>query len=75
MTKVRRTKQVIDAIGCKYLSFFNGGGYWYFVYDTLDDPTVPPVYETHSVYTNRLGSLTLEQWVSEGKQLVDRVTM
>lgn len=59
--------QIIRKIGCPCLSLFRGDGYWYFVYD---DPA-QNVYETHSVYTQFLHDLTLDEWIKEGLSLVD----
>lgn len=47
----------------------NGNGYWYLIYD---DPE-QNIFETHSVYVNRMSELTLEQWIEEGRALLAKV--
>lgn len=58
--------QIIRKIGCPHLSLFAGKDYWYFVYDN----TKTGDYETHSVYTEYLHDLSLEEWIKEGKAFV-----
>lgn len=48
-------------------------GYWIFTYDSLDDDSLPSIYETHSVYTQYLGSMSLESWVSEGLDFLGQI--
>lgn len=71
MTTTKRVTvaAILKAIGCKYLSLYKGKGYYYFSYDNL-----PSAYETHSVDAMyALNRLTLEQWISEGRDFVTRM--
>jgi hypothetical protein len=62
-----KTATILKAIGCPNLSMYKGDGYWYFAYDT------DLKFETHSVYVCYLNQLTLEEWVSEGMELVNNM--
>lgn len=61
-------KQILNAIGCKHLSLYKGHGYYYFSYDDNNQQ-----YETHSVSVCALSHLSLDQWVAEGRELVERM--
>lgn len=58
------SRQILNVIGAKHLSLYQGKGYWYFVYDDPDRN----VFETHSVYAVRLKQLPFETWVREGEE-------
>jgi len=65
-----RTTTIIKALGSDKLTLYKGSGYFYFTYD---DPA-NNVYETHSVdAVCRLTDLTLDQWISEGKTLLNKI--
>jgi hypothetical protein len=68
--KTTSTKQVIKAIGNEHLSLYRGNGYWYFIYD---DIKATGRYDSLSVLTMRLGDLSLERWVEEGRELVAKM--
>lgn len=55
---------IIKAIGCPHLKLYDGGGYWYFVYDD------GARWHDQSVHVMRLHHLTLDQWIAEGKAAV-----
>ena len=63
MTRITAAR-VIAGVGNARLSLHNGGGYWYFVYDDGGD-----VYETRSVMVQRLGDMSLDAWIAEGRAL------
>lgn len=67
--KTTSTKQVIKAIGSKFLQLVDGNGYWYFIYDDVAKGR----YDTQSVMTMRLRDADLEFWVAEGKELVAKM--
>lgn len=71
MTDDKRTTSpaaIRKAIGSPHISGpFNGGGYWYLVYDDGD------VCESQSAWVYRMSSLTLAQWAAEGRELIQRV--
>jgi hypothetical protein len=52
------------------LALYKGTGYWYFVYDDLDANSI---YENQIVYVKYLSNMSVEQWVEEGKCLVNSV--
>lgn len=54
------------AIGSNYIKLFKGDGYWYFV---IDYPYCD-IYDTLSVYVNRLNDLSFDRWVEEGKDFI-----
>lgn len=66
--KAKSTKQVIKAIGSDKLSLYRGKDYWYWVYDDKTDR-----YDSLMVYVMRLGDLSLERWVEEGKAFVAKM--
>jgi hypothetical protein len=66
--KARSVAQVLNAIKCKNLQLYKGEGYWYFEYDDGDK-----VFDTHSVMTMYLSSMTVQQWVEEGTAFVKRM--
>lgn len=68
-TKVKSVKHVLKAIGSDKLQLVGGKGYWYFIYDDRAKGR----YDTASVYVCRLGHMTLEEWVAEGKEFVTRM--
>lgn len=49
------------------VTLVSGGNYWYFIYDAGD------VYETRSVLTPRLSDMSLETWISEGREFAGSV--
>ena len=61
------TKAILKAIDSPYLTLHKGDGYYYFIYYDLI------LWDTHSVYTNALNHLTLEQWVQDGKDFISRM--
>jgi hypothetical protein len=67
--KTFRSTDVTRAIGDPRLNLIGGNGYWYFVFD--DIPT--GLYDTHSVYVMRLRDMTLERWIEEGTDFVDKM--
>lgn len=68
MTKATSVKQIINKIGEPNLSLQKGEGYWYFVYD---DNGLN--FETYSVPTMYLNSVSLEDWVDEAKIFMAQV--
>lgn len=64
------SKQILTAIGCPHLTLIRvvGKGYWYFQYDDGKK------YDTQSVYVPRLNMMSLERWVEDGKELVEKFT-
>lgn len=66
MTNATSAAQIIKKIGCIDLTLVRGAGYWYFVYDDVANG----VYETKSVYCAYLNSMSLKEWVEEGKDFV-----
>jgi hypothetical protein len=69
MSNATSTKQVIKAIGSDKLELVAGKGYWYFIYDD----TKAGRYDTRSVYVMRLGHLSVEEWVKEGREFVAKM--
>lgn len=67
--KARTTAQVNKAVGCDKLVLLKGNGYLYFVYD---DPA-NNIYETESVYTCYLNSMTVAQWAEIGRDFVAKI--
>lgn len=63
--KARSARQIINKIGCPFLHLYQGEGYWYFEYDDGDK-----VFETKSVMVMYLNSMDIDQWVADGKALV-----
>ncbi|MFA5488820.1 MAG: hypothetical protein WC284_06325 [Candidimonas sp.] len=64
----RRTSQVLAALGNPpHLELVQGEGYWYFIFDDGD------FYETHSVTTYRLSHVSLDSWVAEGQEFLNKV--
>lgn len=63
-------KSIIKEINDPNLKLYRGEGYLYFVYDNPEKN----VYETESVYVNRLNELSLETWVSIGKEFVENIS-
>ena len=61
--------KIIKAVGNKYVSLHNGGGYWYFVYDNVE----AGLFETESVYTMYLNSMDVAKWVEIGKAFAAKV--
>ena len=61
---------ILGKIDCPHLNLHRDNGYWYFEFDALD--TVG-VYETHSVYTPRLCDMSVEAWVAEGREFVEKM--
>lgn len=57
---------ILKSVSCPHLHLFDGGGYWYFVYDDASRN----VWESRSVYVNRLRDMPIEQWTAEGRLLV-----
>ena len=53
------------------LELEKGDGYFYFVFDC--DCPGNQIWETHSIYVNNLNQLTLDQWIEEANQFVDKV--
>ena len=49
------------------LNLYTGKGYFYFVYDNGN-----PIYADHSVYCYRLNNMSLDQWVDEGNNFLER---
>lgn len=60
------SNQVIQKLKCPYLELVKGAGYWYFVYDDIQNN----IYETYSVYVYRLNQLGVDQWVEIGKEFL-----
>jgi len=60
-------KQIIKQIGNKYLELYKGEYYFYFVYSAGD------IYDTKSVYTATLDSLSMAEWVEEGNSFIMEV--
>jgi hypothetical protein len=60
-------KTILKRIDSPCLTLQKGDGYYYFVYDSGD------LWDTHSVYTNALNHMSLEQWVEDGKDFINRV--
>lgn len=69
MTQATNTRQIIKKIGCDKVELVRGDGYWYFAYDDVPNN----IWETESVMTMYLNSLTVEQWVEIGKAFVKTV--
>lgn len=69
MVTVRQVRKHLPA----YMDLIKGEGYWYFVIDTLDNESGKKVWETESVYTVYLNSLSLEEWASIGQSFYNRV--
>jgi outer membrane protein assembly factor BamE (lipoprotein component of BamABCDE complex) len=65
MANAINSPKILKKIGCPMLDLVNGKGYWYFVYDDVENN----IWETESVYTMYLNSLSVEQWVNIGKDL------
>lgn len=63
------SSEILRKIGCPQLKLYRcvGQGYWYFVFDALDDGGA---YESESVYVPRLNDMTYQQWVEIGVRLV-----
>lgn len=61
ITKYAKHRHVVD------LRLESGDGYWYFIYD---DPS-NNVFETYSVYTQRLNHLSRGAWESEVDHFVE----
>jgi hypothetical protein len=64
------TSVILKKIGNPNLALYKGTGYWYFVYDDLDANSI---YENQIVYVKYLSNMSVEQWVEEGKCLVNSV--
>ncbi|MAY05533.1 MAG: hypothetical protein CMB25_08080 [Euryarchaeota archaeon] len=60
-------KKIIKAIGNPYLNLYRGKGYQYFTY--YDGS----YYEDYSVYINRINDYSLDQWVAEGKDFLNKI--
>ena len=60
--------QIIKKIGNPHLNLYTGKGYFYFVYDNGN----PKYYADHSVYCYRLNHMSLDQWVDEGNNFLER---
>ena len=71
------TKAILRAIGCKHLNLIKvtGSAYFYFVYDrkVTEPGNHRTVYATELVYVPRLTSMTLAQWVEDGKAFVAKM--
>ena len=52
-------KRILREINNPHLSLYKGNGYFYFSYDNGD------IYDTYSVFTCQLDTLTIEQWKEE----------
>ena len=63
------SKQIVNKIGCKYLSLCKGDGYWYFIYDDLERN----IFETCSVPVMFLSQMKLDLWVEDGLAFVKQV--
>ena len=63
------TKKILQKINCKDLSLYNGGGYFYFVYDNEKDISS---YDTESIYCPRLNDMDFDLWVEIGKDFVKK---
>ena len=65
-------KKIIKEIGHPYLNLYRGEGYQYFVYDNGKDGD-DMVYGDYSVYVHRINHLSLDRWVSEGKDCIKQI--
>lgn len=61
-------KAIEKAIGDERIELIKGDGYYWFAFDNERE-----IYETHSVYVNRLNDLTLETWLYEAEVLMKKV--
>ena len=55
------------------LELVKGEGYWYFTYEECDGEGKCTRFDTHSVYTMYLGSLSFDQWMDEGRAFVSHL--
>lgn len=69
-SKATNSKQIIKLIGSDKLELVKGEGYWYFIYDDIDAKNL---YDTESVYTMYLNSMSIEIWVEIGQKFVARM--
>ncbi|MAW27130.1 MAG: hypothetical protein CL498_03965 [Actinobacteria bacterium] len=65
-------KKIIKEIGHPHLNLYRGEGYQYFVYDNGKDGG-DMVYGDYSVYVYRINDLSLDRWVSEGKDCIKQI--
>lgn len=63
-------KKILKEIGNKNLDLNRWDeGYYTFTFESDDDHK----FEQHSVYTHRLNNLTLEQWVAEAHEFLEKI--
>lgn len=63
------SRQILKEINCKLLDLQKGYGYWYFVYDDVENN----IFKTRSVPSMYLNQMPLSIWVEEGKDFVKEV--
>lgn len=63
------SKQILKAVGSNNLELVKGEGYWYFVYDDIENN----IYETKSIYCMFLNQSSFDYWVSDGKDFVQEI--
>lgn len=58
------------------LELVKADGYFYFIYDTLDDKNSKILaWETKSVYVSSLSQLSTDAWVKEGREFAEEVEL
>jgi len=66
MSKATYTK-ILNAIDCSHVSLNKERGYFYFVYDDGEK------YGEHVIYVMHMNQMSLESWVEEANELINKV--
>jgi hypothetical protein len=70
-------KKIIKEIGSPFLALHEGIGYYFFVYEeqfvSAKLENCVDIFETHSVYVDKLDDLDLWMWVQEGRDFCKNI--